>query len=35
MRRDVDVNVEMIIYEKLYELYFYIEIKYYNEFNNI
>lgn len=32
---DVDVYVEMIIDEKVYDLDFYVEIKYYDKFNNI
>lgn len=33
MRRDVDV--EMITNEKLYDIDFYVEIKYFDDFNNI
>lgn len=33
MRRDVDV--EMIIDEKIYDLDIYVEIKYYDEFSDI
>lgn len=35
IRKEVDVDVKMLIDEKLYELEYYIEIKYYDKFNNI
>lgn len=35
MKRDVDVDFELIIDEKLHDLDFYVEIKYYDVLNNI